>query len=300
MPAVVFVNPAAGGGRPRKCVPELQKTFRDVGVPAEFIFTESAEQLASRANEAIKNGIGLLVAFGGDGTFQGLVNAAYGADVVLGILPGGGGNDLASALRLPRDPVAAARMILAGKPMAIDVAQARRADGQKRIYVGGGGLGIDAEAAQFASTTFRNFPGRSRYIASALRALATYQRGDVRAEFPESALPPIEMNAAVAAVLNTPTYGAGIRLAPEAQINDGMLDLAIVEGMGRTSILRLLPGLLKDGELRTERIHRQQARKIRVVTREPRTFHGDGEILGATPVEIEALPKAVRVLAPAD
>ena len=300
MPAVVFVNPAAGRGRAQKCVPELQKTFSDAGVPAEFIFTESAEQLASRSNEAINNGIRLLVAFGGDGTFQGLVNAAYCADVVLGILPGGGGNDLASALRLPRDPVAAARMILNGKPIAIDVARARTADGRERIYVGGGGLGIDAEAARHASTTFRNFPGRSRYIASALRALATYKRTDVRAEFPDSAMPPIEMNAVVAAVLNTPTYGAGIRLAPEAQINDGMLDLAIVEGMSRLSILSLLPGLLKDGELRTERIRRQRAKKIRMVTREPRTFHGDGEILGSTPVEIEVLPGSVRVLAPAD
>lgn len=295
----MFVNRTAGGGRARKCVPELQKTFRDARVPAEFIFTESAEQLALHANEAIQNGIRLLVAFGGDGTFQGLVNAAYGADVVLGILPGGGGNDLASALRLPPDPVAAARLILNGKPIAIDVARARTADARERIYVGGGGLGIDAEAARHARTTFRKFPGRSRYIASALRALATYQRSDVRAEFPESDLPNIEMNAVVAAVLNTPTYGAGIRLAPEAQIDDGLLDLAIVEGMSRLSVLRLLPGLMQDGELRTERIRRQRARKIRLVTREPRMFHGDGEILGATPVEIEALPRAVRLLAPA-
>lgn len=300
MPAVVFVNRAAGGGRARKCVPELQKTFHEAGVPAEFIFTESAEHLASHANDAIKNGIRLLVAFGGDGTFQGLVNAAHGADVVLGILPGGGGNDLASALQLPRDPVEAARTILNGKPIAMDVALARAVDGRERIYVGGGGLGIDAEAARYASTTFRSFPGRSRYIASALRALATYKRSDVRAEFPESDLPPIEMNTVVTVVLNTPTYGAGIRLAPEALINDGMLDLAIVEGMSRVSVLRLLPGLMKDGELRTERIRRRRARKIRLVTNEPRMFHGDGEILGATPVEIEALAGAVRVLAPAD
>lgn len=296
----MFVNPTAGGGRARTCVPELQKVFRDAGALPEFTFTKSAQELESLAKAAIKSGTRLLMAFGGDGTFQGLVNAAYGADVVLGILPGGGGNDLASALRLPRDPVEAARLILTGKPVAIDVARARTADGQERIYLGGGGLGIDAEAAQFASKTFRNFPGRSRYIASALRALATYQRSYVRAEFPESIFPPIEMNAVVAAVLNTPTYGAGIWLAPGAQINDGLLDLAIVEGMGRHSVLRLLPGLLQDGKLRTERIRRQRAKKIRLVTREPRTFHGDGEILGVTPVEIEALPGAVRVLAPAD
>jgi diacylglycerol kinase (ATP) len=297
-PAVVFVNPAAGGGRARKCVPELQEAFRVARVPAEFILTENAEQLASRSNEALENGVRLLVAFGGDGTFQGLVNAAFGADVVLGILPGGGGNDLAAALRLPSDPVAAARMILDGKPKAIDVARARTADGRERIYVGGGGLGIDAEAATHASTTFRNFPGRSRYIASALRALATYKRSDVRAEFPESDLPAMEMNAVVAAVLNTPTYGAGIRLAPEAQINDGLLDMAIVEGMSRVSVLRLLPGLMKDGKLRTERIRRHRAKKMRLITKEPRMFHGDGEVFGATPVEIEALPGAVRILVP--
>ena len=281
-------------------LPEVRKQFLEARVPAEFVSTESADELESRAKEAISNGTRLLVAFGGDGTFQGLVNAAYGADVLLAILPGGGGNDFTDALGLPNDPVAAARAIMAGTARWVDVARVCTADGRERIYVGGGGLGIDAEAARHASTAFRNFPGRSRYISSALRALATHQGIEVRAEFPGTELQPIEMNAIVAAVLNTPTYGAGIRLAPEARIDDGLLDLTIVENMSIFSVFGLLPGLVKDGELRTSRIQRQRAEKIKLVTKEPRMFHGDGEILGPTPVEIEVLARAARVFVPAE
>ena len=267
-------------------------------MPAEFISAESARELESRAKDAIRGGTRLLVAFGGDGTFQSLVNAAYGADVVLGIVPGGGGNDFADALGLPKDPVAAARVILTGSARCVDLARARTGDGRERIYVGGGGLGIDAEAARHASGSFRGLPGRSRYIASALRALAAHGRLEVRAEFPGSELQPIEANAMVAAVLNTPTYGAGIRLAPDAQIDDGWLDFAIVEAMSKFSVVGLLPRLAKSGELRTPHLKQFKIHSVRLTAEPLSLFHGDGEILGPPPVEIEVVPKAIRVLTP--
>lgn len=261
------------------------------------MYTQNAEELELRAKEAIKSGTRLLVVFGGDGTFQNLVNAAYGADVVMGILPGGGGNDFASALGLPKDPVAAARAILTGSACWVNLARARTPGGRDRIYVGGGGLGIDAEAARHASGSFRVSPGRSRYIASALRALTTHRRLEVRAEFPGSELQPIETTAMVAAVLNTPTYGAGIRLAQDARIDDGLLDFAIVEGMSKFSVLGLLPRLAKSGELRTPRLKHFKIRSVRLAAEPPSLFHGDGEILGPAPVKIEVVPKAIRVIA---
>jgi diacylglycerol kinase (ATP) len=226
------------------------------------------------------------------------VNAASGADVVLGILPGGGGNDFADALGLPGDGAAAARAILTGEPRCVDLARARTADGRERLYLGGGGLGVDAEAARHASGALRHLPGKARYIASALRALWRYRPPKVRAEFPQSALPPLEMNALLAAVLNTPSYGAGIRLAPEARVDDGWLDFAMVEERSLLSALGLLPGLLRSGELHTTRMQRVRAQRIRLITWPECLFHGDGEILGPTPVEIEVAPRAARVLAP--
>jgi diacylglycerol kinase (ATP) len=298
-PAVVFVNPAAGGGRALACLPKIRKIFEAASVPAEFITVRSLADLESHAHAAIDGGKRLLFTLGGDGTFQALVNAAYGSEVILGVLPAGGGNDFAAALQIPENPVEAAKAILRAQPKQVDLVRARTADGRGRLYLGGGGLGIDAEAARHASGAFRHWPGRSRYIASALRAFCTHRSLGVRVEFPQSDFPPMEVDSLLAAVLNTPTYGAGIRLAPEARVDDGWLDVAIVEDLGVLQVLALLPRLLKSGELRTPHVKRIRVQTVKFITDRPCMFHGDGETLGPTPVEIEVVPQGVRVLAPA-
>jgi diacylglycerol kinase (ATP) len=300
LPAVVFVNPAAGGGRTLSCIPRIRKVFESAFVPAEFIFVEGPGDLETKALAAIKSGKRLLFALGGDGTFHELVNAAYGADVVIGVLPAGGGNDFAAALQIPEDTVAAAEAVLRrGRTKWVDLARVRTADGRVRLYSGGGGLGIDAEAARYAGETFRGWPGRSRYVASALQAYFRHRPLRVRAEFPQSSLPPIEVDCLLAAALNTPSYGAGIRLAPDARVDDGWLEAVIVEDLSAFQVLVLLPHLVRSGELRTARVKRFRVRAVKYSTDRSCFFHGDGEILGPTPVEIEIVPQAVRVLAPA-
>ncbi len=295
---VVFVNPAAGGGRARSCLAQVNKLFEAFHVHAQFGMTNSAVELESSAQNAISQGQRVLFAMGGDGTFQVLANAAFGAEVLLGVLPVGGGNDFAAALGLPDDPVKAAEAILRGKPRFVDLLRVRTAEGRMRLYAGGGGIGLDAEAACYASGAYRWLPGRWRYLASALRALVGFVPIEVRIDFPGSDLISWEAKALLAAVLNSPTYGAGLRLAPSAALDDGMLHVVLIENIGALGVLRLLPRLMGSGELRTSRVKGWKACKVRITTRKPSIFHGDGEILGSTPVEIEVVPRAVQVLAP--
>ena len=297
-PAVVYVNPAAGGGRALACLPKIRKIFEMASVPVEFITVRSFADLETNAHAAIDRGEQLLIALGGDGTFQALVNAAYGSEVILGVLPAGGGNDFAAALQIPEDPVEATEAILRAQPKRVDLVRARTANGRVRLYLGGGGLGMDAEASRHANGAFRHLPGRSRYIVSALRAFCAHRSIRVRVEFPQSDFPPMEVNSLLAAVLNTPTYGAGIRLAPNTLLDDGWLDVVIVADHSVLQIMALLPRLLKSGELRTPRVKRFRIQTVKFTTDRPCTFHGDGELLGPTPVEIEVVPQAVRVLAP--
>ena len=297
-PALVFVNPSAGGGRAKGYLRRIQKLFDKLSFPARFLFTENEEELALRVRQAIANNHKILFAMGGDGTFQGLANAAYGAGVVLGVLPVGGGNDFAAALGLPNDPVAAAEMLVGGQPRDVDLIRATTSDGRQRLYVGGGGIGLDAEAARYASGACRRFPGRSRYIASALRALVRYKSLEVKVDFPGSGFSPVETKALLAGALNTPTYGAGLRLAPKAGIDDGLLDVVLIEHLSFFGVLVLLPRLMSSGELRTSRVKRWRVERVRLTTNPSSLFHGDGEILGPTPVEIEVAPKAIRVLLP--
>jgi diacylglycerol kinase (ATP) len=295
----VFVNPVAGGGRARSHLAQFQKLFESFHIQAQFVMTNSAAELEASAHKAIVQGWRALFAMGGDGTFQALANVAYGAEVLLGVLPIGGGNDFAAALGLPDDPMKAAEAILRGTPRFVDLVRVRTAEGRTRLYVGGGGIGLDAEAARYASGAFRRFPGRLRYIASALRALVGFVPLEVLVEFPGGDFVPLEAKALLAAVLNSPTYGAGLRLAPGATLDDGLLHVVLIEDIGTIGVLRLLPRLMGSGELRTSRVKRWQAPKVRLTTRKPSLFHGDGEVLGSTPVEIEVVPGAVQVMAPA-
>src|SRR6266851_8971268 len=226
---VVFVNSAAGGGRASSYLGRMQKLFESFQVYAKFVMTNSAAELASSARNAISQGQHVLFAMGGDGTFQALANAAFGTGALLAILPVGGGNDFATALGLPADPFKATEAILRGNPRFVDLVRVRTVEGHTRLYAGGGGIGLDAEAARYASGVYRRLPGRSRYLASALRALAGFTPMEVHIEFPGSDIISHKGNALLVAVLNSPTYGAGLRLAPNAVLDDGSLNVVLIE-----------------------------------------------------------------------
>src|SRR5437016_7409284 len=133
----VFVNSVAGGGRARSCLSTIQKLFESFHVNAQFVMTNCAAELEASAQDAISHGQHTLFAMGGDGTFQALANGAFGADVVLGVLPVGGGNDFAAAIGLPSDPLRAAQAIVRGHPRFVDLARVRTAEGRTRLYAGG-------------------------------------------------------------------------------------------------------------------------------------------------------------------
>lgn len=300
IPDLILANPTAGGGRGREALPRLQSFALEKQWKAEFRGAESSGEFAQIASQEAAAGRERIFALGGDGTFQALLNAVAGnASVSIGVLPAGGGNDLAAALGLPGDPVRAAEMILAqGEAVPLDAARVRAADGTERLYMGGGGVGLDAEAARFASGAYRKMRGRSRYLLSAIRALGAFRGIEVRVSLEDAEPSSLEGTALLLGILNTPSYGAGLRLAPEAQMEDGRLDLVLLENLTTLEIAGILPRLALSGEIRTARIQRRRVTRIRIETERPCAFHADGEIVGMTPVEIAVVPGAMRVWRP--
>jgi len=166
------------------------------------------------------------------------------------------------------------------------------------VYLGGGGIGIDSEALRYANGRFVKWPGRLRYLASAIAALRGFRGVSIEAEFPDSGSPKIAKLVLLAAVLNTPTLGGGVRLAPEAELDDGLLEVVMIEMLQKREVLALIPRLLISGELKSKRVIRMRAAKIRLTAEKETSFQGDGELLGKTPLEIEIIPKVLQVLAP--
>jgi len=133
---------------------------------------------------------------------------------------------------------------------------------------------------------------------SAVRAYAGFKPQRLRAFFESSNAELPWQNSVLASVLNAPTFGAGMALAPDARIDDGLLDCAFLDELGIPRLLRLLPRLALQGSIDLPGLKRQRVRKVRIETETPAIFQGDGELIGLTPVEIEVVPGAVKFLAP--
>ncbi len=302
MRALVIVNPEAGGGAAGRARPHVEALLRQHGVTADFAESRGTEHVKELARGAAARGFDTLAVLGGDGTFHHAVNAACQSHLRFAIFPAGNGNDIARGLRIPLDPVAAASAFLRetqrGTKRAIDLARVRVADGREHVYLGAGGLGLDGLAAHLVHGRFKPLPGAARYVAAALWALRKFQpfELDVALDGRE----PFRFGPALfAAVANGPVYGSGVCIAPDARMDDGALELTLVGQLPFLRVLEALPIVLTSGNLQWPEVRRARAKTLRlqpVAGSGPVLFHGDGEVLGEAPLEIEALPRALRIL----
>jgi diacylglycerol kinase (ATP) len=302
-PAIIFVNGAAGRGEiERFILPEMRLLVAAKRWPVEFEMTQSAKDLETCIQRALESGSRVLMTMGGDGTFNLLINVVMNAgaagEVVFGVIPTGGGNDFAASLGMPRNPLLALEKIVHGEPVLVDLALASVAARGERYFAAGSGVGLDAKAAELASRDYRHLRGRTRYVIAALHAYAKFQAITVKVEFPDGDHADVNTKVMLASVMNTATYGGGVRLAPGAKIDDGLLDVILVENLKMMKIAALLPRLLWSGELRIGGITQIRTRRVRLTTDCASFFQGDGEILGSAPVEVRVIANAIKVLVP--
>ncbi len=222
----MIVNPAAGGGRALRAEARVAKLLRMRGHAADFTRSKSSEDLREQAERGAREGYRYVVALGGDGAFHHLVEALHGTEAVAGFFPAGNGNDIAADLGIPADPLDAAEAFLKSAPRAIDLIRAQFGDGPTAHYIGAGGMGLDAEAAHLANTKFKRLPGVTRYLVGALWEFFHGGSIGLHAEIDGVAW---DGRALFVAVANSTRYGSGIRIAPEAKMDDGWIDVALVQ-----------------------------------------------------------------------
>ncbi len=296
---LVIVNPIAGGGRAGRIQSIVRDYLAERNRPADFIESRGTGNLREQAAQAASAGYRTLVALGGDGAFHHMVEGAFGTDVTLGFFPAGNGNDIAAALGIPRDPIEAVHAFLKSRPRRIDVIRVRFPDANptsQAIYIGAGGMGLDAEAAHLANTRFSRWPGVTRYIAGAFRALRSFEPFEIEVDVDGR----IERERAIlVAVANGLCYGSGVRIAPDARVDDGLLEVTLVRPIPWTRLLEAFPIVLRSGDIRWPEVRRFRGRRVALRPDRSALVHGDGEILGRAPAEFEVLPGAIRVIAPA-
>lgn len=292
---LVIVNPSSGGGWALRAEPAVRSLLAARGCPAEFVRSKSAEDIRSLAAGAAGSGFRYVVALGGDGAFHHLIEGVRGLGVVAGFFPAGNGNDIARALGIPCDPVHAADFFLRARPRTLDLVRVRFDDGRVAHYIGAGGMGLDAQAAHLANTRFKKWPGVTRYMAGMFTVFFREPLLEFSAEIDDVAW---SGPALFAAVANSSSYGSGVRIAPEARMDDGWLDVAIVGDVSLSRLVEAMPVMLSSGDLRGfPEVMRYRCRRILLRADRAALVHGDGEELGLAPAEFEVVPGAVSVMA---
>lgn len=291
---LVIVNPVAGGGRAARAENKIARLFAGRGHSFEIVRSRSSEDARGQACQAAEQKVRHVVALGGDGMFHHVVEGLLGSESIAGFFPGGNGNDIAAGLGIPNDPVRAAELFLDAVPRPIDVVRVRFGDGHIAHFVGAGGMGLDAEAALQANTRFRAWPGVLRYLAGAFWTFAHEPAFDLLGEIDGKRW---SGKTILAAIANAPCYGSGIRIAPEAKMNDGRLNAVLVEEVGWLRLVYGLGMLLTSGNLKLKEVKRFEARCVRLTASQSVKIHGDGELLGDSPAEFEILPAAIAVKA---
>jgi YegS/Rv2252/BmrU family lipid kinase len=285
----LIVNPVAGGGRPARALPQVQSALRALGLEQRFEYTSSLEHAGELALEAAANGE-VAVAFGGDGLIGAVAGALKHSDGVVGILPGGRGNDLCRVLGIPRRPVAACEVLARGVEEALDLGQAG-----DRTFAGIASCGFDSVVNRIANETTR-VRGSLVYAYALLRALPSWRPAEFEVTLDGGAARRF-IGYSVAAA-NSKAFGGGMLLAPEASLTDGLLDAVIIEDMSRFRFLRLAPTVFSGRHVRQSAVTVLRARELRIAANRPFTLYADGEPIAELPVTVRVLPGAVRMIVP--
>jgi YegS/Rv2252/BmrU family lipid kinase len=284
----LLVNPASGGGRALKALPDVIAELDRLGAPHRTVTTRSIEHAAEEAARAASAGE-TVAAVGGDGLLRPLAGVLKGTKTAVALIPAGRGNDLARVLGIPRDPVEAARMAVQGGERLLDVASV---DGTP--YLGIASFGFDSDANRIANEA-RLIKGDAVYLYAALRALAAWRpaRFDVTVDGTRHTI-----TGYTVAVGNSRAYGGGMLLLPHAELDDGKLDVFLCTEAPKLTFLRDLPKVFKGAHLDSPYTQVLKGEVIEVRSDRPFVIYADGDPIGATPATMRVERRSLRVIVP--
>jgi diacylglycerol kinase (ATP) len=291
----VLANPVAGKGRHRGLVPRVVERLAGGGRTVRLLEADTAEEAEKACQRAVAEGVSALVAVGGDGTVHQALQAVAGRDVGFGVVPAGTGNDFACSAGVPLVPLEAADAIAAalddGRDHRIDLAKISGTDGEVRWFGAVLAAGFDAIVNERANQ-LRWPRGPRRYDVAIAMELAR-----LRARVYALELDGVDrgFEGVLVAIGVGQSYGGGMRILPDADPTDGLLDVVVASSMSRLTLVRLRPRLVKGTHISDPHVTAYRAREVRIHA-DDIVGYADGERIGPLPMTITCVPGAVRLL----
>jgi YegS/Rv2252/BmrU family lipid kinase len=305
MPArtLVIANPRSRNRAVSRRLKSLEAKLRSALGPLDIELTRAPRDAERIAREGVRSGIERIIVVGGDGTLSevvtGLLSADLGDYAAIGLLPIGTAGDFARGLGEPSEIDASIERLSKGNTIRVDAGRAiYRTDGREAVtsyFVNIASLGLSGDVAELVNRTGKMLGARLSYLIGSLRGVARYRSEPVSISVDGKRV--FEGALAVAAIANGPCFGGGMRIAPNARVDDGVFDWVIVPAMSSLSLLRKIPLLYSGAHLRDPRILHGRGQIV-----EARAMNGpiridvDGESLGTLPARFELLPGAITLL----
>ncbi|MFY0546283.1 diacylglycerol/lipid kinase family protein [Brevibacillus sp. H7] len=294
-----IINPVSGNGRGAAVWAKLKQHLERQGTPYRAFVTKNAGEAQKMAVELLqKEEVTRLVAVGGDGTVNEVMNGIYesGKDCMFGYIAAGSGNDFARGHSLPTDPLQALDRILSEKQG--EVIDLLKVNG--RVAVNSVGAGFDGQVAKTTNEAgykkwFNRLNlGMVSYVVSVLRVLYSYKPCDafITVDGKSERLPRVWL----IAVSNIPNYGGGMMICPQAVANDGVAEVCVVSDVSRWGLLRAFPLIFSGAHVHHPAVRFYRGKHILIQAERPLVVHLDGEVAAVTPITVEVLEQQQTVL----
>lgn len=285
---LLLVNPSAGRGRAGSLLGSLETTLGRAGIEHRTVLTESVQHARDEAESAAAAGE-LPIVVSGDGLIGQIGGVLAGSQTPLAIIPGGRGNDLARVLGIPTKIEDAVSVIRAGRTREIDVGEA---NGRRFLCIAS--CGFDSDANRIANEA-RLVKGNLVYAYAALRALAAWKPATFTLILDGERH---QVTGYTVAAANSKAYGGGMLAAPNAEIDDGLLDVGATGNVGKLRFLRGLTQIFKGEHLETLAVQSWRAAEARIEADRPFAVYADGDHLTDLPATLRVLHRALRVVVP--
>jgi len=295
MRVAVVANPSSGRGKGARLIPQVDSLLSSLGVDHTTVTSRTAADPERLAREAASDGAEVVVALGGDGHVGNVANGVIGTEAALAVIPAGTGNDFARHLGLDRkDPLAAARLLASPSTRRIDVVKVNF-DGGERYFVNVAGTGFDSQVNEHANHV-KLLKGTLKYVYSTFVTLARFKPGQFRIVIDGDER---TVGGMLVAVGNAVSYGGGMKVTPDARMDDGVLDLCILGAVPKFEFVRTFPKVFSGKHVTHPSVQMLRGRRIEISADRPFEVYGDGERFGRLPATFTVVPGALPVVAPA-
>ena len=297
LPTFLILNPCSGRGKSEKLIPLIRADFETNKVPFDLRITKFPDEARAIASE-VKKKYPIIVAGGGDGTVNEVVNGIAGSDNILGILPLGSGNDFAKALTYPKKIKGCLQLLTRQQVKSIDLGLIKvinsSLEEKTKHFINFVGIGLDAEVANEARKIYW-VRGLAKYAIAAMKVLFRYKAESSAVISPEFCS---EGKHLFISIGNGQSSGGGFYLTPQASLDDKWLDVCTAKNLTIAETLKIFPFVLFGRHAGFEKIQMKRTKRLTVTTQTNLPVHVDGEVIGldVREINIEIIPLGIKVL----